>query len=399
MFRFAMTVCVTAALAGSALAGVNFSDPTSINLLERWNGKTYYYEETCNTPNSLSMATIWKAGVGGLYTPNLAGSRLPDGIPVWSFYDPTGVSENIPGMSDNTPGAYGKIMLDVPTGLGKVHVGWRDYNHTPEWWEIWDDNGFIARGYKDEVTGWDNNKDPHLWTYTISDPNRVSAYLEIRTSSVSNNGFVDVRSIGAYMAADSDRAKAGLAIDGTFNIFREATPTLVSTGRYNNPSDPMRGLSEADIARMFEGNAYDFNPGFDGGDSSGWIEWKLSQEYLLTGAYITKLENHGDLTGLKLWAYDPEHIDNVDGWVLVFEPSDLGNYPGTNDPIHSVFETGYLPLKGSVTSDRFMMTWDNTASGGGREITQFQLFGKAIPEPATMTLLALGGLALLRRRR
>jgi len=37
--------------------------------------------------------------------------------------------------------------------------------------------------------------------------------------------------------------------------------------------------------------------------------------------------------------------------------------------------------------------------GAGRELNSFQLFGAAIPEPATMSLLVLGGLAMLRRRR
>ena len=40
--------------------------------------------------------------------------------------------------------------------------------------------------------------------------------------------------------------------------------------------------------------------------------------------------------------------------------------------------------------------WDNGGVDYG--ITQFQAFGPPVPEPATMTLLALGGLAMLRRR-
>jgi len=367
----------------SAVAGPNFSDPTSINLLERWNTNgTYYYEQAHNTANPLSLATVWK-GACGMYQSGISGMRIPNGA-----FD---------GTFDGDPGVYGKVVLGAPTELGKVEIGWRDFGHTPDWWEIWDDNGLIATGYKSDITTWATIGD-RTWSYTIDD-GRVSTYLEIRTPNVTPFSIVDILYMGAYLSPDSAQARNGLAIDGTFNIFREEAPPggeakmTVTTGRYDDTKSP---LALTNIAKMYDATPNDgawFNLGF--GDtpassegSAGWIEFAFSQEYAFTGAYITKLENWGDINGLTLWAFDADLND----WGIVFEPSDLG------EEVTSVAVSGYLSFKASVTSDRFMMTWDDSYSGGGREITEFQLFGKAIPEPATMSLLALGGLALLRRR-
>lgn len=60
---------------------------------------------------------------------------------------------------------------------------------------------------------------------------------------------------------------------------------------------------------------------------------------------------------------------------------------------------GSTPISGQVSS--MQVHWGLTVSGGGQAsgTSHFQITGDTIPEPASVILLSLGGLALLRKRR
>jgi len=61
---------------------------------------------------------------------------------------------------------------------------------------------------------------------------------------------------------------------------------------------------------------------------------------------------------------------------------------------------GYFDLPEGIIATAIKLTVVNPGTGGQRnDILDVQLFGTPVPEPATMTLLALGGLAMLRRRK
>jgi hypothetical protein len=62
---------------------------------------------------------------------------------------------------------------------------------------------------------------------------------------------------------------------------------------------------------------------------------------------------------------------------------------------------GYVskPIAGQVSSMQAMWSFNVNSGGHASGLCDFELTGTAIPEPASMLLLGLGGLALLRKRR
>ena len=67
--------------------------------------------------------------------------------------------------------------------------------------------------------------------------------------------------------------------------------------------------------------------------------------------------------------------------------------------------TGVMLYGANAPDDNFTPAYGTAGGnnpamvGGGKILAQLQVWGHAVPEPATMSLLALGGLALLRRRK
>jgi len=369
-------VFVTGVMVSSVLAQtyVPFSNSTSVNLLERWqpDGKNlvYYYNETSDV-GKLSQAMLYKRHVGGMYSATLH----------------TAPSTVVAHVDIGTDG----VQLD------KITLEWRQDNHTPTWWEIWDNNGMIGSGKCDA----DHPFTLDTLEYSISKlelspgvPWPTSTYLEIRTSNASyaatGNPCLDILHFGAYAAKGIE-----LTMDGTFNIFQEERTKLgtgfsVEAQRFDR-TDGRTPTGTFDAGWLTNGGRDCVGLGM-----AGEIIWTFSREYTLSGAYLTK-EGGGDIVGLTFEVFDGTK------WVEVFASN--------------VSASGYVYFRDMVTGDpieitggKLRMSWDDSGEpsgttgwngGGGRELSEILLFGYAlapIPEPATMSLLVLGGLALLRRR-
>jgi len=336
-----------------ALAGVTyatFSDPTHVNLLERWNADgSYYYATDSNVPSRpLWRAQVFKGAEGAFH----------GGMP----------AEGIDGTYD-----LGQTMP-----LGEVSLLWRDAGHTPSTWTIYavydDERGSvpIVTGKVDDlyIDGRFNGR----WSYTI--PGGLSASA-LRIIAPGDNGNVDLPSFGAYLSPGNS-----LAMDGTFNIFYEEN-YRDKTARDNGLPGTMTVVAERGGSAIDASTLTDL--GTDGFNcyAKGSVEWTLSQAYTFVGAYLSKYTDRDDVPVMGLTI----DVHNGTQWVNVY-----------TSPAEGFHTSSYLSFT-EVTGSKVRMSWEDTEWGGGREISEFQLFGYiAVPEPATMGLLVLGGLALLRRR-
>jgi hypothetical protein len=353
-------LAVVAVSSAMAADFVNFTDPTKVNLLERWNFDGSYYYATSNSgvTNPPEYAQMFRNATGAFH------GAVPSG------------------------GIDGMYQLGGTVTLGELSLVWRDVNHLPTSWTIYAvyDDGRpdvpIATGLYSQVV-------PAVgstlrWTHEIEGGIEASA-LRIASSNTSGPEHktgvsADLVGFEAYLAPGGS-----LPLDGTFNIFREeiARGTLGVSAMLKG-----QDVSGTMGSIITSGTSANYNC-----DGTGWVEWTFSQEYTFVGANLWKATG-GLLTGFMIHV-GVEDEDAENGWR--WETVGI-NFEGMlNESKRISFgdsESDYL------TGSRVRISWEN-APFGNQDIFEFQLFGyatKPIPEPVTMTLLALGGVAMLRRR-
>jgi len=171
---------------------------------------------------------------------------------------------------------------------------------------------------------------------------------------------------------------------GNYNIFyvEKAAPTL----RWANPEKEGQPGGQVEAGRWT-----DHVMGDNGGKpyhEAANATWEFSQAYELVGMILPQYDSGRYLADAVLEAL------NEDGeWVIIWQPIDYG-YPNNN---YYDYGQGYITFHESVLASAVRLSWGENHNAV--EITEFQLFGKSIPEPMTLTLLTLGGAALLRRKR
>jgi hypothetical protein len=184
--------------------------------------------------------------------------------------------------------------------------------------------------------------------------------------------------LGVYLADGQSLSMK----EGVYNIFHQETAP--ATGNFDASwTDRVLGA-----------------PGQKPSFPTGSCTWEFTQAYELYGMVFSQYDyydqwGHGRYLGNAKLEVSMTGGDDPNEWTTVFEREEL--YWFRDGEVYIPFDT--------VTVGLFVrLSWDNTdnlTGDGGQnqvEINEFQLFGRPIPEPATMSLLALGVAALLRRR-
>ncbi|OPZ26477.1 MAG: F5/8 type C domain protein [Lentisphaerae bacterium ADurb.BinA184] len=335
----AALVMVVLGVGAAQAAQWTFLNPTEVNLLERWDADGTY-------------------GLPVVYS----------GDPAWRAVDYSAPGSGWRVNKGGTPYlAYAEWTFPQEVTLGNLDVFWRAYNHSPNNYQFLDGDGNII------ASNADAGRFEGLYTHPLSTPVTTDKLrLQFTMDTGTDYYLAECNNVGAYLASGES-----LAIDGTYNILYDEDAPATITGSGYSPTwyDHIHGSNGA-------------KPDTAGGS----IQFQLSQKYLINGAFIPQYDSGRYLANMALEV-------SMDGasWTTVYSDSEW-HFRTENPPR----ELGYVVLNSPYSTAPLLAQYVRLSWGPNLnpvELGEFQLFGTPVPEPATLSVLALGGLALLRRRR
>ena len=180
-------------------------------------------------------------------------------------------------------------------------------------------------------------------------------------------------------------------LTGEFEIFsRDITPLPIAS---YTASQALHGVIDA----AFDGNVFTSYGSGGLNNGPGFMEVDLGDEQAVGGLHIY-FRVQGDFyaapSAFTLTAWDSDANDGEGGWCS--DPFERVTDWGAMDEMFSL----NLPEGFSTQKIRLDVTPREkpNVTGGSFGIMEWFLYAPVVPEPATMTLLTLGSLSLLRRR-
>jgi hypothetical protein len=260
----------------------------------------------------------------------------------------------------------------------------------------------------------------YLWVKAETSLSNLAAIVTIRTSNVGNIVEDTLGCCADYLGLNGPDGVDIATIGGKSEpvAFRMADPYLANPARYANqgegidqggvgqyPGEPWKRPTTGNPAGTSSGGVT-FYPGSDmdvlvgasrrgfWGDEIYGFEGVIGSTWSKASNTVSLFENAGQLvnkdSGGNFLFLGPGDAQ-TDGWYKVAINPELVYDIILNDENKGLVFTGYVPNGGGYGNESVYSHRDSVANAPYLEI-------EVVPEPATMVLLALGGVALLRRR-
>jgi hypothetical protein len=243
-----------------------------------------------------------------------------------------------------------------------------------------------------------------LWSLQAgANPDLDTSWNPIGTYSVANGDFdgkfAEITLTGAVktQAVKLSYADQSSPLTGGFELYDQVLTRLAATVVDSSGTAPSVGA----VTATGDGDMFTSWASVSMPDPHGFMEFALVDGKQEVGGLQIYFRKQGATyvapSAFTLTAWDDDADDGAGGWAAAPFAS-VTDWAETAETFTLNLPAGVCTSKIRLDVTARASTWPS-AGGYGFGIAEMIFYAPAIPEPATMTLLTLGGLAMLRRRR